>query len=343
MAAVGALGSPGTKIAGSLSQRALHPFAQKLPSPKKSENEAINKDNKNNHDMTAAVLSAMLRDDSGKLVQHLYMETQRFESDAVQAPGLETAPTFEKAKTAGGVDETWLIEILASQSDMTSKEIVGTKKQDNKNPQHLFQLGSDLNPALSLPECCRIKEFYRRIILKLFADCGNRLQHWKRDGGLTQEGNICWKRGKYTVTITAEGATFWHRVTGHEYKMPNEEWARFTGYVLDGNWSDAAWLDKDPLPKVPIMTWFDRKGKKGPYAKTPMSQKSFNELCATEFAKFQSEKAQVGGTAQVADTIAKELKDLKSDKRKSSVAASVEKQKETAKKRKGDRVVELGH
>jgi hypothetical protein len=319
----------------------LHPYANKMPSPAKTDNDSMNRELNDLRDMSQTLISEILQDSA--LARHLFLTMQRFKREqTVATSAVDASERFSKHASLGTVDEAWLIDFLASKSDMASTDIVESKKQDIKNPQHLLAMATNCSVQAALPACCGIKDVYRRVMDELICKNSNPLAHWKSGGGVVA-GGMNWKCGIFVPTFE-DGVlvAILHRPTGDKVVVPLEKSIRQGEYLLDENWSNRnAHFEKPPFPKVKLEIFFSKKTPlTGPWKQPSMKPKAFQELCERHHTDWQRVRASTSQANVNTNTTSVELKKVSADKRRVSMDESKAKAMDTMQAKKKLRVIQ---
>jgi len=104
--------------------------------------------------------------------------------------------------TLKDLDKVWLVTFLPTVSDLNTTEILTMSENDSKAPHKLLSHGGQLSMDLKLPPAFQVIAFAEMFFRQLLTDQGSLLSHFKRNGGIKEDGSINWRIWGYTMKLS---------------------------------------------------------------------------------------------------------------------------------------------
>ena len=243
---------------------ALHPTAMAIPAPDKTENPLFDGDQAAKHVMLQELVSGLIRDMSH--VPDLYTRYKKRVSLAADAPqGAMAKDTMKPFTTARGMELDFLMGQLVAQADLTLAHLEQLRKEDEESTLQLMVFETQLPLTLKMLPDCQMKPVMQRIWGTRRMQCGFRLLHFVRDGGITDDYRLDWKkRGCYSPLFNVDGmlSAILH-ISGDRINIDKS--GITNKFSLVDNYSD--WLAAfDFAPQQPTPLWkFFKGSNKGPF------------------------------------------------------------------------------
>ena len=298
---------------------AIHPIALRLPSPRKAGCEVTDEDNAARYVQLQQLVSHLIEDNShvpALLEQYKKRKVARI--DSTIAPG----DLFKSAGTVRAMlDDAWVIDYVASISDIPVAELLKGKAYDEDSPKQLLQLATQAPLHAKPTGELMAKAVSKRILDALASKLGMRLQHFFAHGGV-KDGVINWSLGCYSPMYNSDGvlAKVKHIsgdcVDTSDYSITKE-------WVLTDNFADwGATFVRRPMAPTKAHVFF-KQSATGPYKHPQLSatSKGWKDLVRQEHHGWSIGRAAVhagGGVANSEEQVAQ----LRSDKQKAASATA---------------------
>lgn len=250
----------------------LHPFAQKLPMPKRTGNHSYDEDMEAKALMLKEMLSTCLLDLSH--VPPLYAKMrERVRQQASPNEDIE----FRDVKALRGLDPDFVVDFITRKSDLMLEEVIALMKKDSDAPLQIMAFGVQLPLSLRWPPALFSREATYRFLNQRTKEAGNRLEKIKGHGTVAR-GALTWAKGCYKPSFDHHGrmekVTHWN---GDVVIVPPELHINKTNAAIVDNWSDTAAAISQPLiSPVKFINLF-ASSNTGPY-KYNIYQKKCPEL-----------------------------------------------------------------
>lgn len=325
-----------------------HAAAQRLPQPAKTGNRLIDSEQEAVHKQFIALVDACIQDRS--FIVPLYsLLSERQSIMRVQPQGVGSADAFNKAPTAigqltSGEFEQWTLQYLCTKSDLTSADLLNAIKADDGALGQLLTYATRLPPSMKVSAQCSVKGIMAKVLDHYRELSGNKLKTFKKCGGIRKDGALNWSAGVYTLKIVKGSITeVTHSSTKQSVKIA--DYGLNVEHILLDNWTDGAALHRKPLPPIKLNTFFDKKGKKGPWAidESNFKAKSVMNVCYEKYCEWESARAQASGEGgdQEMQRAKCQLAEMHSAKRKTMSKSAREKAMEVLQQKKSQRSISL--
>lgn len=304
-----------------------HPYAERLPPPRKTGDELVDCDSTARHDMLKQIVSECLDDDSH--VPLLFSTLRKRITAQHQTDGVESSQRFKALTTFKSIEQEWLVEWIVSRSDLIVTDLVGARTHDQDAVPILASWMTQLPLMMKLPSDLFIKVVMKRLLDDRDQKCGHRAQTFKSRGGLKPDGSLNLLQMSYRPDFTADGhLTKLTHCSGASIDVSDTMIT--SRWVLADNYSDYnSAFKKDPMPLVKAFLFFKQSGI-GPCAQQPISSsgKEFKALVMHHYTQWDlARKTATGGNAAAAEA-EKLINDQEKTKRKAQ--AEVARQKAQA-------------
>lgn len=272
----------------------LHPFAAKLPSPKKTGNHSLDEDQGAKIRMLRELISDCPQDLSA--VPPLFtilMERRR----AADTPSDDVE--FKGVKNLRNLDPDFVVSFLANKSDLTVGEIVTATGHDAEVPFQLLCFASQLPMGLKWAMALFSKEVTYRFLSLRVVDVGDRLAGFKGKGG-SQRGRIDWTVGCFTPIFGESGRM--ERVkhwSGDDIIVPDGLIIMKATSSITENWHDMSAAILQPfVPPVRLCQLFQSAGT-GPWKYIVIQEKSadLDRMLNANIETYEDEKRRITSAA----------------------------------------------
>ena len=181
----------GSPPAGRQLRYDLHPFCYRLPVPKRTGEARLDQDTSANHSLAQQVLDAMISENYQcapalhDCIMKRAQTSSSSDADCFSGIGKQGSLKAVLAK-----DEPWVINWLDKHSDMTSQDIIQSKKGDKEAVERMVEFATGINKNFKTPEELMFKPVFGKVLDKLNQLNGNRLVRFKTSNALTANGPV---------------------------------------------------------------------------------------------------------------------------------------------------------
>ena len=317
----------------------IHSCAARLPPPRKTGCDVTDEDNMARFVQLQQLVSYLVEDNSH--VPALWEQLKKRKASRVEG-ATSFGDLFRPAGTLRTMlDDAWVIDYVASISDIPVAELIKCKAYDEDGPKQLLQMATQA-PLHSKPaEELLVKAVSKRIFDVLNVKHGMRLQRFFARGGL-KDGVINWSMGCYTPTYGEDGILkkVTH-VSGDAVDVSS--YAITSDWLLVDNYADwSAMFSRKPMAPTKAHMFF-KSSAKGPYkiAALSVSSKPWKDLLRQEHHGWTIGRAQVHAGSGVANS-EEQVAQLKSSKAKAASATARAAATVALEKKRAKRTVVLG-
>lgn len=313
-------------------------YAQRLPQHSSSGNAAIDEEMNAAHKLVVDIIATLQHDH--RLALPLYNKMRDLQKS--KADHRPSESYFTKLAVVGKIDdEAWMIDPLASNSDMTTTQLLEAKKIDEDAPAQLLGHMTQLNPLLKAKPELRNKAILRRLFESRSHDMKHPLRTFRANKGFEKNKGLNWSHGSYRLKSVENKITQLVFRDGNEVDVSNEGLS--DAYTIGMNWSDwRAQLQRPPFPPLKLHFFFKQSGT-GPYQLGKNWAVGSDEYSQKVAAVVQQYNEQLKGvsTASASSEVVQELKVMEQDKKKASMQKAREVAKTKLSEKKGKQVVKL--
>lgn len=194
---------------------------------------------------------------------------------------------------------------LEKHSDMTSAELVAARGKDDKVILDLIAFESQVQTTMQLPEQCAVTPVLFRVLDLCAARAGRRLQRFKTNAGLKDDGKVDFNKLSYRTMLTTNGElVVQHVMTGHE-KTIADSGVTVAHRLIDNCLDHQAAFVKHPMPPIKLALFF-QETKNGPFTVPALTAngKVFKEIVVASVASWEEARklASTAGGGLTADT-----------------------------------------
>lgn len=292
-------------------------YMVKIPYPPKTGNKLKDDDAESRTQLLASTIETLVEDPNHLLPTHSLLEKRR-QAAKTQAQA-DADAIFDTLTTVRSIPEDWIIGFLVKRSDLQVSDILAAKKQDGDAAWCLLQYETQVPQHVHLWQELQVKEVMMRFLMHMSEKYGNRLQHFKREGGLVGQC-VVWKKGCFACNFheqTDKLTKITHRATRVEVAI--EDTYIDKTWKLDGNLSDhSACFRKGNSPPYKVTSFFP-KGR-GPLASGAITSrhKETHQKVLEIHQAWLDEVARTKSAASGNNEAAQGLEDMKKEARKSA-------------------------
>lgn len=319
----------------------MHPYAARMPPPKRTGNALIDSDNQSKVDMLKEVVSSCLADLSHvPVIYSKLRERQRLSFSSL------SDQDFMDVKQLKQLPTDFLVEFVAARSDLTVDEVVRAMSYDPDVPAQLVAFETQLPLSLSWPDILRCRELTYRFLDHRSHECDSRLKGFKAAGGLNDQGAINFAMCSYHLTFTDGRLSEIKHCSGDVHQVDPEIHIYQKNAELLENWSDMNATIVMPAPNPPwLIAKFFLHSNNGPYNKFKIITKKCSELdkmVKQVAAIWDEDRSKASSAKAAAGTLAKcKILELKQSQQRERNAKTRAKALETVKARKQKKVIQL--
>lgn len=317
----------------------FHPFAKKLPAPKRTGNSVIDGDNTAKCDMLKELLTVCLNDLSN--VPPLF--TKLRERQRAQGQASDDAD-FADVKQFRQLNADFLVNFAATLSDLSIEDIVGGMQHEPDLPQMLASFETQIPLSFRWSETLASKEITYRFMSARSKEVGDRLRGFKGRGGMAH-GRLDVSKLCYELMFDDAGRlTRIKHCTGDVAEVGALVHIYRTNSKITENWSDmAAAVHMPPLPPVKLSSFFLATGN-GPF-KFRIIQKRSNEvdkMISDIAAEYDDDKKRAAlSSCTAADQASQKLEELARKNAKARCKIAREKASAAMAKKKARKTIVL--
>jgi hypothetical protein len=252
---------------------------------------------------------------------------------------------FDKfPSTLGALPENFRSTFICSHTDLTSDLLVNLLKFDVEATSDIIECLLQLPKSFRLPLACKHVAVCNNLLRGRASKVGDRCKFILRDKFIAADGRVMWADcGSYQIIFDKNVAiSIKHRPSGDSVKLEGSYID--TGFSLCENFNDwSAYVVKKPMAAQKLHVFFIN-GALGPYKFPSWKATKCRELdiavaVATQAFEISRKASSAPASSQLTTDI---LMELKSDKKKQSLAKAREAAVSTLKAKQVKRVVKLG-
>ena len=274
---------------------------------KKVGDDKIDQDNDALHGLALKVVNALLKD-----LRHapaLWNTLEQREKAETGQLGADKSDIVGGLCTLKDVPEPFAISWLAKRSDMTSSELVVAKGKNDQVLIDLMSYETQMPKGMQLGENCQIKPVLSRVLDALGDRAGHRLAHFKRDGGLGDQGEVKLSMLSYRTLLKGDGSLWIKHVASDVEKTVEDSGVTKSHRLVDNCLDHAAAFSKPPHPPIKLALSF-KQSKDGPHELKALSSsgadyKRIVEAAVTAWT--QAKEAAAGEGQELSTAVKRQL------------------------------------